>query len=205
MCNPILITNHKSRSVGRTPCENTIISGSVSVFFPVTLLKCCPTSTSLRIHCIYLTVAQVIFLFIFTRRSDKHHLFHHLLSFVLFAFLKIMFYYLWRLHHKVFEIYLPFRKKVPGRACVIIQLNSSSLRNHCLHRYFYRNSQKTATRRSFEQLVVNQRVRHILCRRTPPPSSKEFVSLLWVCKLLWMSAVFPVSWASVLGFVWVGD
>ena len=60
---------------------------------------------------------------------------------------------------------------------------------------------KTATRHTVERSFRNQRVRHIFCKRTPPLSSHKFNCVHWGYKFLWISAVLPVSWVTVLRLV----
>ena len=62
---------------------------------------------------------------------------------------------------------------------------------------------KPATTQPVAQLVVRQMVRHIFCRKSLIPSINEFVHLHWGYKFFWISAVFPVSRATVVQFHWV--
>ena len=68
----------------------------------------------------------------------------------------------------------------------------------------YKSPRKTAMRHLVEQQFRNGRVRHILCERTPTPSRNEFTRVHWGYKFLWISAVLPVLWATVLRFNSIG-
>ena len=67
-----------------------------------------------------------------------------------------------------------------------------------------KNPKKTATRHPVERSFRNRRVMLIFCKRTPPPSSHKLPCVDWGYKFLWILAVLPVSWATVLRFNWVG-
>ena len=85
-----------------------------------------------------------------------------------------------------------------------IQLKTFFVANYCFHPSSIKQEpQKTATRQPVERSFRNQGVRHIFCKRPPPPSSHKLACVHWGYKFLWISAVLPVSWATVLRFNWV--
>ena len=105
---------------------------------------------------------------------------------------------------KYLNIFIPFLTYLPAWITNFptkIQLKPSLLRIIVfIPPQSSKSLRKTATRHFIERSFRNQRVSHIFCKRTPPPSCHKVTCVHWGYKFLWISAVLPVSWATVLRF-----
>ena len=85
--------------------------------------------------------------------------------------------------------------------CDIDQANSSSFPDNNFHRFL--NLQSIATRHPFQLNGKNYRVRHIFCRRTPPPPELNLplIDFLELYIFFVDLGPFPVSWTVVLRLI----
>ena len=108
VCDPILITSDKSKTVRRTACESTIICGSVWKLSSITPVERASTSTSSRCHLINLTVKRVCY---YCASPLMLILFHNLFTFSRALYYRLYIIFTWkiRIPTKKFPDFLQFK------------------------------------------------------------------------------------------------
>ena len=180
---PRLISIEKSRTVDSTACESALIRGSVSKLFLITPFERTSASIFLIFPLIKCHVLRVCY---YCDYSTS------ILILLLFCKVIDVTYYLEVLKHiySLLNVFTRLKNEISYK---------DSIKTFCVANYCFlpssikQESRKTATRHPAERSFRNRSAKHIFYKRTPPPSSHEFSCVHWGYKLLWISAVLPVS------------
>ena len=154
----------KSRTVERTACESTVIRGNVSKRFLITPFERALASISSRLPLINCHILRVCC-----------YCDYSISTLILLIFCKVInvTYCLevFKLIYSLLNVFARLKNEIPYKDSI----KTFFVVNYCfLPSSIKQETRKTTTRHSVEQSFRNRRVRHIFCKRTPPPSSHKF-------------------------------
>ena len=194
MCDPILISSWKSRIVERAASDSTVIRGSVSKRFLITPFERSSASISSRfplINCSIFCVCYYLF-------SDYPlpTIWCNLIN----ATYYLKYSNLFKLNYSFHNVFTRWIIHFPPK----IQTKLSLLR---IIVSLLTSSSKSLEKQQRDTLLSDRlEIKGLgiyFAKESPPPSSRKFTRVPWGYKFLWISAVLPVSWATVLRFNWV--
>ena len=152
MCDPILISSRKSRTVERAASESTVIRGSVSKRFLIAPFEHSSASISSRFPLINCSIFCVCYYCLILQPPSYYYLMQRN-SFEVFKPI-----------YSLLNIFTSLKNKLS-----LEDTNKTFFAaNNCFPSHIIEQEpRKTATRHPVERSFRNQRVRHIFCKRIP--------------------------------------